>query len=120
MVRPSKLTKEIQQRIGDNITFGLTYSLAASAAGITYKTFNDWLDRGKTEKSGKYYQFYQYIQKCNAEGAKKLLENLNAAVKGGDTRICLWISNVASVKISAEGYIVKQILFQKTIMRMLI
>ena len=91
MVRPSKLTKEIQQRIGDNITFGLTYSLAASAAGITYKTFNDWLDRGKTEKSGKYYQFYQYIQKCNAEGAKKLLENLNAAAKAGDTRICLWI-----------------------------
>jgi hypothetical protein len=49
------------------------------------------LDRGKTEKSGKYYQFYQYIQKCNAEGAKKLLENLNAAAKAGDTRICLWI-----------------------------
>jgi hypothetical protein len=70
------------------------------------------------EKQSKYS--YQDNQKCNAEGAKKLLENLNAAVKGGDTRICLWISNVASVKISAEGYIVKQILFQKTIMRMLI
>ncbi len=30
MIRPSKLTKEIQQRIGDNIALGLNYSLAAS------------------------------------------------------------------------------------------
>jgi hypothetical protein len=41
MARPSKLTHEIQQRIGDNIALWLTYSLAASAAGITYKTLND-------------------------------------------------------------------------------
>jgi hypothetical protein len=91
MVRPSKLTKEIQQRIGDNITFGLTYSLAASAAGITYKTFNDWLDRGKTEKSGKYYQFYKYITKCNADGALKLLERLNESAKAGNCQVCMWI-----------------------------
>jgi hypothetical protein len=86
MARPSKLTPEIQPKIGENIALGLTYSLAAESVGITSKTLNDWLDRGKTEKSGKYCQFYQYIQKCNAEGAKKLLENLNAAAKAGDTR----------------------------------
>ena len=40
MARPTKLTPEIQQRIGDNIAFGLPYSLAAEAAGITYQTFN--------------------------------------------------------------------------------
>ena len=63
MARPCKLTPEIQQKIGDNITLGLTYSLAASAAGITYKTLNDWINKGKTEKSEKYYQFFNYIQK---------------------------------------------------------
>jgi hypothetical protein len=91
MVRPCKLTPEIQQRIGDNIALGLTYSLAASSAGITYKTFNIWLNKGKTEKSGKYYQFYKYINKCNADGALKLLKRLNEAVKAGDTRICMFI-----------------------------
>ena len=91
MVRPSKLTKEIQQRIGDNITFGLTYSLAASAAGITYKTFNDWMNKGKTEISGKYYQFYKYITKCNADGALKLLERLNESAKAGNCQVCMWI-----------------------------
>ena len=57
MARPSKLTPEIQKRIGDNIALGLTYRLAAEAAGITYKTFNEYMNRGQTEKSGKYYQF---------------------------------------------------------------
>jgi len=91
MVRPCKLTPEIQQRIGDNIAFGLTYSLAASSAGITYKTFNIWLNKGKTEKSGKYYQFYKYIIKCNADGALKLLERLNEAAKGGNCQVCMFI-----------------------------
>jgi hypothetical protein len=63
MARPTKLTPEIQQRIGNNIALGLTYSLAAESVGITYKTFNEWMKKGQIEKSGKYYQFYQDIQK---------------------------------------------------------
>jgi hypothetical protein len=91
MARPCKLTSELQQRIGDNIALGLTYSLAAEAAGITYKTFNLWMQRGQTEKSGKYYLFYKYIQKCNADAAKTLLKHLNAAADAGNCQICMWI-----------------------------
>jgi hypothetical protein len=76
MPRPSKLTPEIQRRIGENISLGLTYALAVSAVGITYQTFNDWIKRGQTEKSGKYFQFSQYINKCNAYAAKKCLQPL--------------------------------------------
>jgi hypothetical protein len=53
MARPSKLTPELQQRIGDSIALGLTYSWAAESAGVTYKTFNEWLKKGQTEESGK-------------------------------------------------------------------
>jgi hypothetical protein len=49
------------------------------------------MKRGQTEKSGKYYQLYQYIQKRNADAAKTLLERLNSSAKAGDTRISLWI-----------------------------
>ena len=91
MARPTKLTPELQQWIGDNIALGLTYSLAAEAAGITYKTFNEYINRGQTEKSGKYYQFYKYIQKCNADAAKVLLERINEAAIAGDTQMCTWI-----------------------------
>jgi len=91
MARPCKLIPELQQRIGDNIALGLTYSLAAEAAGITYKTFNLWMQRGQAEKSGKYYLFYKYIQKCNADAAKVLLERINGAAKNGNMQMCTWI-----------------------------
>lgn len=91
MVRPTKLTPEIQSKIDENISLGLTYALAASAAGITYQTLNQQLQRGQTEKSGKHYQFYQYIQKQNADAAKTLLENINCAAKAGNCQIYTWI-----------------------------
>ena len=91
MARPSKLTKEVQQRIGENIALGLTYRLAAELAGVTYKSFNLWNQTGQTEKSGKYFEFSQYIKKCNADGARILLEKLNDAVKAGNCTVCMWI-----------------------------
>ncbi len=52
MARPSKLNYEIQQLIGENVALGLTYALAAASAGITYQTFNDWMNKGKNSRSG--------------------------------------------------------------------
>lgn len=91
MARPSKLTPELQKRIGENISLGLTYRLAAELAGVTYKTLNEWNQKGQTEKSGKYYQFAQHIKKCNAEGARKLLERLNDSANAGNCQVCMWI-----------------------------
>ena len=91
MARPSKLSPDITKRIGENIALGLTYSLAAEAAGITYQTMNQWVQRGKNSKSGEYFEFYKFIQKCNADAAKKCLEKLNEAAKAGNTQICQWI-----------------------------
>ncbi len=91
MSRPSKLTPEIQQKIGENIALGLSYSLAAEAAGVTYQSLNSWLKRGQTEKSGMYNPFFKHIQKCNADGARKLLERLNDAAAAGNCQVCMWI-----------------------------
>ncbi len=91
MARPTKLTPEIQQKIGDSVSLGLTYALAANSAGITYQTFNQWMQRGKNSTYGEYFNFYQHVTKRNADGARKLLERLNSAAKAGDTRICMWI-----------------------------
>jgi hypothetical protein len=54
MGRPTKMTPEITKRIGDNIVLVLTYSFASESACVTYNTFNIWMNKGKTEKSGKY------------------------------------------------------------------
>jgi len=63
VTRPSKLSPDITKQIGENIALGLTYSLAAEAAGITYQTMNQWVQRGKNSKSGEYFEFYKFIQK---------------------------------------------------------
>ena len=91
MARPSKLTPDIQKRIGDGISLGLTYALASESAGVTYKTFNLWMQQGKNSTSGKYFEFARYINKCNAEGARILLEKLNDAAKAGNCTVCAWI-----------------------------
>ena len=91
MARPTKLTGEVKQKIGDGVSLGLTYALAASAAGVTYQTFNLWMQRGQTDKSGKYFDFYQHIEQCNADAAKVLLERINEAAKSGNTQMCTWI-----------------------------
>ena len=91
MARPTKLTHEIQQKIGDNIALGLPYSLAANAAGISYQTLNEWLKKGRNSTSGEYFQFFKYIQKCNADAAKTLLEHLKSAADAGNCTVCMWI-----------------------------
>src|SRR5208337_2494755 len=91
MARPTKLTPAITKRIGDGVSLGLPYTLAASAAGVTYQSSNSWIKRGQTEKSGKYFQFYKYIQKCNSDAAKVLLERIHEAAKAGNTQMCTWI-----------------------------
>ena len=91
MARPTKLTSDITKRIGDSVSLGLTYALAANSAGVTYQSFNSWIKRGQTEKSGKYFEFFKYIQKCNADGAKTLLERPKTAAYAGNCQVCMWI-----------------------------
>ncbi len=91
MPRPTKLTPEIQQKIGDGVSLGLTYALAASTAGVTYQSLNSWMKLGRDSTSGKYFEFYQHIEQCNATGAKKLLQRLNDAAEAGNCQVCMWI-----------------------------
>ncbi len=91
MPRPTKLTPEVQQKIGDGVSLGLTYALAANSAGLTYQAFNDWMKLGRDSTSGKYFEFYQHIEKCNADAAKVLLERLNNAAAVGNCQVSMWI-----------------------------
>ena len=60
MARPSKLTHDITQLIGDNVALGLPYALAADSAGITYHTFNDLIKKEKKFKSRIFSVFSTY------------------------------------------------------------
>jgi hypothetical protein len=49
------------------------------------------MQRGRNSTSGKYFNFFKYITKCNADAAKALLERLNEAAHSGNCQICMWI-----------------------------
>ncbi len=91
MARPTKLNPDITKRIGDSVSLGLTYALAAESTGITYKTFNDWMKLGRDSASGKYFEFYQHIAQRNAEGALRILQKLNDATEAGNCQVCMFI-----------------------------
>ncbi len=91
MARPTKLNSDVTRRIGDGVSLGLTYALAAESAGITYKTFIDWMKLGRDSTSGKYFEFYQHIEKYNTHAIKKCLEHLNEAANAGNCQVCMWI-----------------------------
>ena len=91
MARTTKLTNEVQQKIGDGVSIGLTYALAASSAGVTYQTFNQWMKLGRDSTSRKYFEFYKHIEQRNAEGALKILQRLNNAAAAGNCWVCMWI-----------------------------
>ena len=91
MPRPSKLTPEIRQKIGNGVSLELTYALAASAAGVTYQSLNSWMKLGRDSTSGKYFEFYKHIEQKNAEGALKILQKLNDAARAGNCQVCMFI-----------------------------
>lgn len=89
--RPSKLTPETCKAIVDGITIGMPYHAAAQAAGITYETFNNWMNRGKKAKSGRYFQFFQDIKEAESRGIRNNLILITKAAKEGSWQASAWI-----------------------------
>ena len=55
--------------------------VAAQAAGITRQTFYKWIRRGKEEKEGIYFDFYQRVEKAKAAGETELIHTIRQASK---------------------------------------
>lgn len=71
MARPTKYTPETVQKLTQAIELGATYELAASYAGISYTTFNDWNQHKP--------QFAQAIKEAEGRAAVKWLAKIEAA-----------------------------------------
>ena len=52
--RPTKLTPEVQERLTSAIRAGNFYEAACGYAGIDYRTFRRWMERGERESRGPY------------------------------------------------------------------
>lgn len=87
----SKLTPELQKKIGDNIILGMPLKYAAEVSGITEKTFYNWLEAGETAKSGAFSEFYNYIQECKAKSIQTHLKLITRSAKDGNWQASAWI-----------------------------
>ena len=73
MARPSKLTPETQDKIVQAISAGNYYEAACQFAGIDYRTFRNWMERGEAAKTGKFFQFFHAIRQAEAEAEVRVV-----------------------------------------------
>ena len=88
--RPSKLTPETQKKITDAIRLGATYKLAAQYAGITYETFNNWMNAGRESKSGTFFQFFHAVKEAEGAAAVGWLAKIEKAANDGTWQAAAW------------------------------
>ena len=65
--RPSSLTPEVKDRLIQSVSTGNYYEQACQYAGISYRTFRNWMVQGEAAQSGQYFQFFQDIKKAEAQ-----------------------------------------------------
>ena len=71
-----KFSKDVCETIYELVSKGFTYKDICAVCDITEQTFNNWINRGKKAKSGKYKEFYLTVEKCKAERKNNLKEEL--------------------------------------------
>lgn len=87
--RPSKFYPDVAKAIIDNLSIGATYKDASEAAGVSYYTFLNWLEKGEKAKSGKYYEFFKAVERAKATARLNYTKTIAGAAAKGDWRAAL-------------------------------
>jgi hypothetical protein len=92
MARPTKLTPEVQERIITALRAGNYQETAANYAGISGKTFYEWMARGETgeEKDVIYREFRDAVQKAKSDAEVRDLYLIDQAAQSGSWQAAAW------------------------------
>ena len=74
-----KLTPDTQAKIIEAIKLGSTKTLAASYAGISRRTFYNWMEKGEEQKTGIYRDFLDALDQAEGERVARWLAIINKA-----------------------------------------
>lgn len=83
MARPTKLTKETQDKILRFIRMGVPFKDACQVAGINPDTGQRWLSNGRKAKEGIQYEFFSLVEQATAQFKALHVQNLNEISIGG-------------------------------------
>jgi len=88
--RPTKFTAETREKAIQAIQMGATYELAAQYAGISYDSFNNWMNKGSIEDDGEYFDFFNAIKEAEGKAAIGWLAKIEKAATNGNWQAAAW------------------------------
>ena len=91
LMAKTKLTPQLQEQIGNNITLGMPLKFAAEAVGITEVTFYNWIKRGENESKGRFFEFAEHVKACKAKAVQLHLKLITKAATDGSWQASAWI-----------------------------
>ena len=71
-----KFSEEVCETIYKLVSKGFTYKDICAVCDISEQTFNNWINRGKKAKSGKYKEFYLNVEKAKSLRKNNLIDKL--------------------------------------------
>ena len=71
-----KFSEEVCETIYELVSKGFTYKDICAVCDISEQTFNNWINRGKKAKSGKYKEFYLNVEKAKSLRKNNLIDKL--------------------------------------------
>lgn len=80
MPRPTKLTRQLQAQMIAALREGGSYQNACALAGVNYRTFNRWMQRGEREADGPFWAFRSAILRAEAEAEVDMVAAWNNAM----------------------------------------
>jgi hypothetical protein len=92
--RPTKFTKKIKEDLIRSLKAGSYIEPACVAAGITYQTYKNWMDRGEgihptLSQTKEYFDFFEEVTRAIAEGEVNFIKTIKVA-SAKDWRAAAW------------------------------
>lgn len=107
--RPSLFTPETRKKILDAINAGNYDYIAAEAAGVCRHTFLGWMKRGRKEKQGEYWDFFNAVTAATKEVETRVVAGVLAAGLGDPKQWQWWLERKCPERWGRDTYQVKQL-----------
>ena len=91
MARPRiEPTAAIRERVAQAIRMGATYEHAALYGGVSYDTFNRWMQRGERAGRGEFREFRDAVKAAEGEAVLLWLAKIEKAATDGSWQAAAW------------------------------
>jgi hypothetical protein len=80
--RPTKLTKDLTNKICRAIRAGNYPAVAARSCGVAESTFYRWMEEGRSAKKGLHRDFYEEVKGAEAEAEVRAVAVIAKAMSG--------------------------------------